>query len=105
MGRAARGVRQEHQGSIRLIHLARDSHEHYLADELQALAERYPQLLVQLTTAQTLQTTLAELRLLSRHAMALLCGSADSVEMFAKRLYLAGLPRNRLLADVFVARE
>ncbi|KPB72996.1 iron-sulfur-binding ferredoxin reductase [Pseudomonas cannabina] len=98
-------LRQEHQGSIRLIHLARDSHEHYLADELQALAERYPQLLVQLTTAQTLQTTLAELRLLSRHAMALLCGSADSVEMFAKRLYLAGLPRNRLLADVFVARE
>ncbi|POD76506.1 hypothetical protein BKM17_10985 [Pseudomonas syringae group genomosp. 3] len=98
-------LRQEHQGSIRLIHLARDSQAHYLADELQALAERHPQVLVQLITAQTLQTTLAELRLLSRHAMALLCGSADSVEMFAKRLYLAGLPRNQLLADVFVARE
>lgn len=98
-------LRQEHQGSIRLIHLARDSQAHYLADELLALAERHPQVLVQLITTQTLQTTLAELRLLSRHAMALLCGSADSVEMFAKRLYLAGLPRNQLLADVFVARE
>ncbi|EGH18383.1 hypothetical protein Pgy4_36060, partial [Pseudomonas savastanoi pv. glycinea str. race 4] len=58
------------------------------ANQLQALAERYPQLLVQLITVQTLETTLAELRLLSRHAMALLCGSADSVEIFAKRLYL-----------------
>ncbi|MCJ2372358.1 iron-sulfur-binding ferredoxin reductase [Pseudomonas sp. RGM 3321] len=98
-------LRQEHQGTIRLIHLAHDSQQHYLANELQALAERYPQLLVQLITVQTLETTLAELRLLSRHAMALLCGSADSVEIFAKRLYLAGLPRNQLLADVFVARE
>lgn len=98
-------LRQEHQGSIRLIHLARDSQEHYLANELQALEEHYPQVQVQLITAQTLQTALAELRLLSRHAMALVCGSADSVEMFAKRLYLAGLPRNQLLADVFVARD
>ncbi len=98
-------LRQDHQGAIRVIHLARDSQEHYLADELHALAERYPQVHVQLVTPQTLQATLAELRLLSRHAMALVCGSADSVEMFAKRLYLAGLPRNQLLADVFVARE
>ncbi|RMU42741.1 Flavodoxin oxidoreductase [Pseudomonas savastanoi pv. nerii] len=98
-------LRQEHQGTIRLIHLAHDSQQHYLANELQALAERYPQLLVQLITVQALETTLAELRLLSRHAMALLCGSAESVEIFAKRLYLAGLPRNQLLADVFVARE
>ncbi|MCF5629614.1 iron-sulfur-binding ferredoxin reductase [Pseudomonas syringae] len=98
-------LRQEHQGSIRLIHLARDSQEHYLAAELQALTALYPHLSVQLITAQTLQTTLADLRLLSRRAMALVCGSADSVEMFAKRLYLAGLPRNQLLADVFVARE
>ncbi|WP_439849863.1 iron-sulfur-binding ferredoxin reductase [Pseudomonas syringae] len=98
-------LRQEHQGSIRLIHLARDSQEHYLAAELQALTALYPHLSVQLITAQTLQATLADLRLLSRRAMALVCGSADSVEMFAKRLYLAGLPRNQLLADVFVARE
>lgn len=97
-------LRQEHQGTIRLIHLAHDDHEHYLTDELQALALAHPHLQVQLITAQTLQATLAELRLLSRHAMALLCGSVESVELFAKRLYLAGLPRNQLLADVFVAR-
>ncbi|AHG39632.1 hypothetical protein N018_04990 [Pseudomonas syringae CC1557] len=98
-------LRQEHQGTIQLIHLARDSQEHYLADELQALAALHPHLSVQLITAQTLQAALADLRLLSRRAMALVCGSADSVEMFAKRLYLAGLPRNQLLADVFLARE
>ena len=37
--------------------------------------------------------------------MALLCGSPGSVEDFAKRLYLAGLPRNKVLADVYVGRE
>ncbi|RMT80246.1 hypothetical protein ALP40_03206 [Pseudomonas viridiflava] len=98
-------LRQEHQGAIRLIHLAHDAQEHYLASELQALAAVHPLLQVQLITQETLQDALAELRLLSRQAMALVCGSPESVEVFAKRLYLAGLPRNQLLADVFVRRE
>jgi hypothetical protein len=37
--------------------------------------------------------------------MALVCGSPASVEGFSKRLYLAGLPRNQVLADVFLGRE
>ncbi|WP_122613781.1 iron-sulfur-binding ferredoxin reductase [Pseudomonas viridiflava] len=98
-------LRQEHQGAIRLIHLAHDEQEHYLKAELQALAISCPNLQVQLITQETLQDALAELRMLSRHAMALVCGSPESVEVFAKRLYLAGLPRNQLLADVFVRRE
>ncbi|MCF5710514.1 iron-sulfur-binding ferredoxin reductase [Pseudomonas syringae] len=98
-------LRQEHQGAIRLIHLAHDAQEHYLASELQALAAVHPLLQVQLITQETLQDALAELRLLSRQAMALVCGGPESVEVFAKRLYLAGLPRNQLLADVFVRRE
>ncbi|MBA1230140.1 iron-sulfur-binding ferredoxin reductase [Pseudomonas viridiflava] len=98
-------LRQEHQGAIRLMHLAHDAQEHYLASELQALAAVHPLLQVQLITQETLQDALAELRLLSRQAMALVCGSPESVEVFAKRLYLAGLPRNQLLADVFVRRE
>jgi hypothetical protein len=47
---------------------------------------------------------LAQLRLVSRQTLALLCGHPASVEAFSKRLFLAGLPRNQLLADVFVPR-
>ncbi|SQF96413.1 oxidoreductase [Paucimonas lemoignei] len=93
-------LRQEHQGPIRLVHLARDDSEHYLRDQLAEVAAQ-----VQLVTPQNLATTLADLRMLSRKTMALLCGSPGSVEDFAKRLYLAGLPRNQVLADVFVGRE
>jgi NAD(P)H-flavin reductase/ferredoxin len=93
-------LRQDHQGAIRLVHLARDESEHYLRDELTGLPAQ-----VQLVTSHNLATTLADLRLLSRRSMALICGSPGSVEDFAKRLYLAGLPRNQVLADVFVGRE
>ena len=93
-------LRQEHQGPIRLVHLARDESEHYLRDELTNVAAQ-----VQLLTPQNLATSLADLRLLSRKTMALLCANPVSVEDFAKRLYLAGLPRNQVLADVFVGRE
>jgi NAD(P)H-flavin reductase/ferredoxin len=98
-------LRQDHQGPIRLVHLARDSSEHYLAEKLATLAAEHPQLNIQLTTPEDSPTVLADLRLLSRRTMALVCGSPASVEGFAKRLYLAGLPRNQLLADVFVGRE
>jgi hypothetical protein len=47
---------------------------------------------------------LAQLRLVSRQTLALLCGHPVSVEAFSKRLFLAGLPRNQLLADVFLPR-
>lgn len=93
-------LRQDHQGPIRLVHLARDEREHYLRDELIGLPAQ-----VQLVTPQNLAITLADLRLLPRRSMALLCGSPNSVEDFAKRLYLAGVPRNQVLADVFVGRE
>jgi len=93
-------LRQEHQGPIRLVHLARDDSEHYLRHELAQIAAQ-----VQLITPQNLATTLADLRMLSRKSMALVCGSPGSVEDFAKRLYMGGLPRNQVLADVFVGRE
>ncbi|MGV6395057.1 iron-sulfur-binding ferredoxin reductase [Pseudomonas caspiana] len=93
-------LRQDHQGAIRLVHLARDESEHYLRQELEEVGAQ-----VQLVTPQNLATTLADLRMLSRKSMALVCGSPDSVEDFAKRLYMGGLPRNQVLADVFVGRE
>ncbi|MBX8514476.1 iron-sulfur-binding ferredoxin reductase [Pseudomonas cichorii] len=95
-------LRQEHKGVIHVLHLAHDGSEHYLREALQALAARHANLHIQLVVADELQGALSELRLLSRQAMALACGSLESVEAFARRLYMAGLPRSQMLADVFV---
>lgn len=95
-------LRQEHHGPIRLLHLAHDDQEHYQTSELVALAERHPQLQVELLTPQTLPQALAALRLQSRQTIALACGSPSSVEQFSRRMFLAGLPRNQLFADTFI---
>ena len=97
-------LRQDHQGPIRVIHLAHDGPEHYLAKPLAALAANRANLSVELWTAAELSAALAQLRLVSRQTLALLCGGPESVDAFARRLYLAGLPRNQLLADVFLPR-
>ncbi|MFK8330331.1 iron-sulfur-binding ferredoxin reductase [Pseudomonas sp. BJa5] len=94
-------LRQQHRGEIRLLHLAHDSGEHYQAQALKALAESHPRLSVELLTPAQLPQALAALRLSSRQTVALACGSPASVEQFCRRLFLAGLPRNQLYADVF----
>ena len=98
------GLRQDHQGAIRVIHLAHDASGHYLAEPLAQLAASHANLTVELWTAAQLAPALAQLRLASRQTLALLCGHPASVEAFSKRLFLAGLPRNQLLADVFLPR-
>lgn len=95
-------LRQEHQGNIRLLHSASHRSEHYLAAELQALEASHPQLQIQQVEAAELPAALAELRLVSRQTLALLCGQPATVETFSRRLYLAGLPRNQLFADLFL---
>ncbi|WP_166364299.1 iron-sulfur-binding ferredoxin reductase [Pseudomonas akapageensis] len=97
-------LRQDHQGPIRLVHLARDEREHYLAGPLAELAACHSQLQVELLGAAELPTALQAMRLHSRQTVALLCGSPGSVEGFSRRLFLAGLPRNQMFADVFVGR-
>ncbi|MFJ2679847.1 iron-sulfur-binding ferredoxin reductase [Pseudomonas sivasensis] len=97
-------LRQDHQGAIRVIHLAHDADGHYLAEPLIALGARHSNLTVELWTAAESAQALAQLRLVSRQTLALLCGHPASVEAFSKRLFLAGLPRNQLLADVFLPR-
>lgn len=97
-------LRQEHQGAIRMLHVAHDAAEHYLASELQALAAQHGKLQVELVTAAQLPAALAELRLVSRQTLALLCGHPETVDSFARRLYMAGLPRSQMLADVFLTR-
>lgn len=97
-------LRQEHQGPIRLVHLASDEGEHYLSGPLAELAAGHPQLQVELLGPAQLPAALQAMRLLSRQTLALVCGSPGSVESFSRRLFLAGLPRNQLFADVFVGR-
>ncbi|MHA6577324.1 iron-sulfur-binding ferredoxin reductase [Pseudomonas yamanorum] len=97
-------LRQDHQGAIRVIHLAHDAGGHYLAEPLAHLAAAHPNVTVELWTAAGSTDALAQLRLVSRQTLALLCGHPASVEAFSKRLFLAGLPRNQLLADVFLPR-
>lgn len=97
-------LRQQHEAPIRVLHVAHDSTEHYLAEALQALTTTHPQLQIELVTATELAGVLADLKLVSRQTRALLCGSPASVESFARRLYLAGVPRNQVLADVFLPR-
>jgi NAD(P)H-flavin reductase len=98
-------LRHHHQGPIRVIHLAHDPDGHYLAEPLAELAATHPSLTLELITPAELPEVLAQFRLVSRQTIALLCGHPASVEEFARRLYLAGLPRNQLLADTFLTRE
>ncbi len=95
-------LRQGHEGAIRLLHVAASAEEHYLASELNGLASAHAQLEIQLVNAAELPAALAELRLVSRQTIALLCGQPASVETFSRRLYLAGLPRSQLYADLFL---
>lgn len=97
-------LRQEHQGAIRVVHFVAEEGEHYLAEPLRALAAQYSQLHVELPSPALSDSLLNGLRLASRHTQALVCGSPASVEKFSRRLFLAGLPRNQLLSDVFTGR-
>jgi NAD(P)H-flavin reductase/ferredoxin len=97
-------LRQDHRGDIRLLHLARDTQEHYLHLALNELAHRHPNLSVDSVNTAQFATLLGELRVASRQTVALVCGSPASVEAFSKRLFITGLPRGQLLADVFVEK-
>ncbi|WP_449431349.1 iron-sulfur-binding ferredoxin reductase [Pseudomonas putida] len=90
--------RQGHQGEIKVLHVARDMAGHYLADSMRQMVG----VSVELVLADGLDAALAELRPSSRQTVALLCGSPGSVERFARRLFIAGVPRNQVFADVFV---
>nr|WP_319526770.1 iron-sulfur-binding ferredoxin reductase [Pseudomonas laurentiana] len=94
-------LRQGHRGPLRLVHLASDPQAHYLAAPLQALAQEHPLLQIELITPAQLPATLAALRPPSRQTLALVCGAPSSVEQFARRLFIAGVPRNQVFADTF----
>ena len=95
-------LHQGHQGPIRVLHVAHDSSGHYLAGELMALAREHSSLHVQLLMQTQMAAVLANLQLASRQTIALVCGSPAAVETFSRRLYLAGLPRSQVYADIFL---
>jgi len=97
-------LRQEHQGGIRVLHLARDAQEHYLMGPLSELAARHSNLSVESIEGSGFAAVLGELRVTSRQTIALVCGSPASVEAFSKRLFITGLPRGQVLSDEFVER-
>lgn len=90
-------LRQGHQGEIKVLHVAHHRAGHYLAEPLMRMVG----VSVELVLADELDDALATLRPSSRQTMALLCGAPGSVERFARRLFIAGVPRNQVLADVF----
>ena len=98
-------LRQDHQGPIRLVHVARDKAEHYLQSELLALSAACPGFVIEYLERPQLPDYLLQMGVVSRQTRALVCGHPDTVDAFAKRLFLAGLPRNQLLADAFLTRS
>ncbi|ATP53025.1 hypothetical protein CR512_21875 [Pseudomonas putida] len=91
-------VRQGHRGEIRVLHVARDSAGHYLAEALQGRVG----VTVELVLAEQVEEALAGLRMVSRQTVALICGAPASVERFARRLFITGVPRGQVYADAFV---
>lgn len=91
-------LRQGHQGEIRVVHVASDRLGHYLAEPLLQLEG----VNVELVLAEQLDEALTGLRPSSRQTVALVCGAPRSVERFARRLFIAGVPRNQMFSDVFV---
>jgi NAD(P)H-flavin reductase/ferredoxin len=91
-------LRQGHQGEIRVMHVAHEDAGHYLAEPLRKMAD----VSVELVLAERLDEALAGLRPSSRQTVALVCGAPGSVERFARRLFIAGVPRGQVFADVFV---
>jgi NAD(P)H-flavin reductase/ferredoxin len=98
-------LRQGHAGPIRVLHVARDRTEHYLTEPLRELAMEHALLQVELIDADNVGAALSALRISSRQTIALVCGSPASVEVYAKRLYIAGLPRSQVLADAFLEKS
>lgn len=96
-------LRQGHRGPIRLVHLARPG-AHYLAESLHRLAGAHGQLVVDLAEPDGEAALLDGLRQVTRHSRVLLCGPPVFVEALSRRLYLAGLPRSRLLTEAFLPR-
>jgi ferredoxin-NADP reductase len=83
-------LRQDHQGPIRLVHVARD--EANITSRPSCKRWRRPTLSCRSNTYGRMNwRTFCSRCVVSRQTRALVCGHPDTVEAFAKRLFLAGL--------------
>lgn len=99
---ARHALAQGHTAPIQLCHWSEQGNC-YLAQELQALADRYSALSFEQRAFATLDTDLRQLRLASRTTMALVCGSPDFTERLRKPLFMSGLPGRQVISEVFVS--
>ncbi|MFJ9989126.1 iron-sulfur-binding ferredoxin reductase [Pseudomonas putida] len=97
-GVAREALRQGHRAGIKILHVAHDDAGHYLKPALLQMQGVDAECVL----LENLEEALARLRPSSRQTIALLCGAPASVERFARRLFIAGVPRNQVLADMFV---
>lgn len=95
-------LRQAHSGPIRLLHV--DGQRSYASESLEALAGLHSHLQVEQVERSAAGALLQSLRIASRQEIALICGGSVFVEAWAKRLFMAGLPRGQVLSDTFVSR-
>jgi len=103
---------QGHQGSIAIYHGALTEDRFYLVDELNALAQEFPQLnylRCVLKGSASPGVRVGELKeiVLSeltdpRQKRVYLCGDPGLVRILKKQIFLAGVSMNRLHADPFV---
>jgi NAD(P)H-flavin reductase/ferredoxin len=93
-------LRQGHRGPIRLLHVCRQGH--YLKEPLQALARAHDNLQLEWISHEERDRMLSTLRPTSRRDVALVCGGPSFVDVCARRLYLAGLPRGQIFGDAFI---
>lgn len=93
-------LRQGHSGAIRVVHACNDGR--YLSGPLQELASRHSNLQLEWIDPAQRQAALQSLRPAARQEIALLCGGPAFVELSARQLFLAGLPRGQIFSDVFV---
>lgn len=93
-------LRQGHAAPIRLVHLA-PAGAHYLAAELDALAEAHPSLALEYLAGDDWPAPAR----LARQTQVLVCGAPGFVEGCGKRLFMAGVPRGQVLGEAFAVRR
>jgi ferredoxin-NADP reductase len=108
-------LRARHSGQIRLYHAAHAARGWYRRAELEAMAERHPNLTVRLTRGRATADPRSELSALPgieravfedvpnpRDERIYLCGNPDFVHTLRRRAYLSGASLSKIHADAFV---
>jgi ferredoxin-NADP reductase/ferredoxin len=103
-------IKKEHGGWIFLFHGGRTAEDLYFDGEIRELMKKHPRLLYRPALTRASQNGIASGRLTElippllktpAQCSAFLCGHPDFVRELRLKLFLAGLPSARILADAF----